>query len=201
MRGTQLDRSKRTRGLGIVCHLAVVAACLLAGAAHGQVAASATGPGRALWAGAEYSTFQASFPYGSERSIWGIGAFADYHVTAHFAVGAEARFLRFNNFYGETEENYLGGVRYEIGTFRRFQPYAQCLAGIGKIRYPFQIGNGTYLAVAPAAGVNYRLAQRWTVRGAYEYQFWPNSPDIADEPEHRLTPNGFSIGVAYRIFR
>jgi len=34
----------------------------------------------------------------------------------------------------------------------------------------------------------------------YEYQLWPGSPGYASEPKHELTPNGFQVGVAYRVF-
>jgi hypothetical protein len=58
------------------------------------------------------------------------------------------RFLRFNSSYGETEDTYLTGSRYLVGTFGKVRPYAQCLIGIGKIQYPVQIGTGSYFAVA-----------------------------------------------------
>lgn len=186
---------------GVLSWLTAAATCLFASSACGQVVPSATGPGRSLWAGAEYSNINASFPYESNQRLWGIGAFADYHVTAHIGVEGEARFVRFNSFYGETEDNYLAGPRYVVHSFGKFQPYAQCLAGLGKIQYPFLIGDGNYLAVAPGAGVNYRIGSRFTVRGAYEYQFWLNSPNFANEPAHHVTPNGFHVGVAFRVFR
>ena len=193
--------AKQTRGAKIGGWLLAIAACLAVGIAHGQVAPSATGPARALWAGAEYSNIQAGFPYQSSQRLWGIGGLADYHFTTHFAAEAELRFLRFNSFNGETEDNYLAGPRYTVRSFGKFQPYAQCLAGLGKIDYPFQIGNGSYFAVAPAGGVSYRLGPRWKVQGEYEYQFWLNSPNIADEPDHRITPSGFHVGIAFRVLR
>ena len=182
-------------------HSAAIVLGLLTAAAHAQVVPSAEGPDRSLWAGAEYSNIHAGFPYESNQRLWGIGGFADYHITSHIGVEAEARFLRFNSFYGETEDNYLAGPRYSVRAFRRVQPWAQCLAGLGKIQYPFAIGSGSYFAVAPGAGLNYRLSPRFTVRGGYEYQFWLNSPNVAGEPTHQLTPNGFHAGVAFHVFR
>jgi opacity protein-like surface antigen len=193
--------SNRLPVLRIIFWIAALAASLLVSAAHAQVVPSATGSGHALWVGGEYSNISASFPYQSSQRLWGIGAFADYHVTSHIGLEAEAHFLRFNSFYGETEDNYLGGPRYLVGRFGQLQPYAQCLAGIGKIQYPFAIGNGSYLALAPGAGANYRIARRWSLRGEYEYQFWLNSPNIVNEPSHEITPNGFHLGVAYRLLR
>jgi opacity protein-like surface antigen len=169
--------------------------------AQGQVVQSATGPHHALWVGGEYSNFEASFPYRSNARLWGIGGFADYHLGAHIGVEAEAGFLRFNSYYGESEDNYLAGPRYAIRSFGKLQPYAQFLAGLGRIQYPFQIGTGRYLALAAGAGASYRISRRWALRGQYEYQVWPGSPDIVNQPAHQLTPNGFQIGVAWRLVR
>jgi opacity protein-like surface antigen len=193
--------SNRLPVLRTICWIAALATGLFASATHAQVVPSATYPVHALWVGGEYSNISASFPYQSGQRLWGIGAFADYHVTSLIGLEAEARFLRFNSFYGETEDNYLAGPRYLVGRFGRLQPYAQCLAGIGKIQYPFAIGNGSYLALAPGAGANYRIARRWSLRGEYEYQFWLNSPNIANEPAHEITPNGFHVGLAFRLLR
>jgi hypothetical protein len=51
--------------------------------------------------------------------------------------------------------------------------------------------------------VEYRLARRWTVRADYEYQIWPSAPGAEityPNPSHGMTPNGFSGGIAYRLF-
>jgi opacity protein-like surface antigen len=180
--------SKRLPELRPICWMAALTAVLLAGSARAQVVPAAIGSSHALWAGGEYSNFHASFPYESNQRLWGIGAVA------------EARFLRFNSFYGESEDNYLGGAHYLTKRFGKLQPYALGLAGIGKIQYPFQIGSGRYISIAPGGGASYSIARKWSVRGEYEYQLWLNSPNIPDEPSHMLTPNGFNIGIAYRLF-
>jgi opacity protein-like surface antigen len=69
------------------------------------------------------------------------------------------------------------------------------------IQYPFAIGSGNYLVLAPGAGANYRLSRRWALRGEYEYQLWPNSPNIASQPAHEITPSGFHIGIAFKLFQ
>jgi opacity protein-like surface antigen len=201
LKGTLMLVSKWPPQLRLLCWLVALAAGLFGGSARAQVVPSATGPGRSLWVGAEYSNIHASFPSDSNQRLWGIGGFADYHLSPHIAVEAEARFLRFNSFYCETEDNYLAGPRYTARRFGKLQPYAQFLVGLGKIQYPFQIGSGSYLALAPAAGANYRISRRWTLRGEYEYQLWPGSPDVANEPAHEIKPNGFHVGLAYRLFR
>jgi opacity protein-like surface antigen len=55
--------------------------------------------------------------------------------------------------------------------------------------------------LAPGAGANYRLSRRWALRGEYEYQLWPNSPNIASQPAHEITPSGFHIGIAFKLFQ
>lgn len=193
--------SIRLPSLRSICWMAALAAGLSAHSAQAQTAPSATRTGHALWVGGEYSNISAGFPYASGQRLWGAGAFADYHLTGHIGLEAEARFLRFNSFYGETEDNYLAGPRYLPRNLGRFQPYAQFLVGDGKIQYPFEIGNGNYFAIAPAAGTNYRISRRWSLRGEYEYQLWLESPNIANEPAHRIAPHGFHLGVAFRVLR
>lgn len=193
--------SIRLLGLRSICWMAALTAGLSANATWAQTVPSATRPSHALWVGGEYSNINAGFPYGSGQRLWGAGAFADYHLTSHIGLEAEARFLRFNSFYDETEDHYLAGPRYMARSFGRFQPYAQFLVGDGIIQYPFGIGNGSYFAIAPAAGTNYRIARRCSLRGEYEYQLWPESPGIANEPAHRIAPQGFHLGVVFRVLR
>ena len=192
--------SKRLPKLRPICWMAALAAGLLIHSAQAQVVPSATRPSHALWVGGEYSNISAGFPYNSSLRLWGIGAFADYHLTGHIGVEAEARFLRFNSLYGETEDNYLAGPRYLAGRFGKLQPYAQCLVGMGKIQYPFEIPSGSYLALAPGAGASYSIGRRWALRGEYEYQFWLES-NTPNEPKHEITPNGFHLGLAFRLLR
>lgn len=165
-----------------------------------QVAPSAYRTVQSVWVGAEYSNVNASFPYQSNSRLAGIGVFADLNWNAHIGIEGDARFMRFGGFYGETESSYLAGPRYLFPRWRRLQPYAKALIGDAKIHYPFAIGDASYFAVAPGAGVNFRLSHRWLIRGEYEYQYWLNSPGYRNEPDHPLTPNGFHLGIAYRPF-
>ena len=73
--------------------------------------------------------------------------------------------------------------------------------GNARIAYPYAIGDASYFALAPGAGANYRMSRKWLLRIDYEYQIWLNSPGYANEPNRGLTPNGFGVGVAYRVFR
>jgi opacity protein-like surface antigen len=178
-----------------------LAASMSAIAAIAQVVPSGTGPGRALWVGAEYSNFDASFPYQSNQRITGYDVFADYFFTNHLGVEADARFLNFLSFHGESESNYLAGPQYRSRSLGKLQLYGQGLVGLGKIQFPFSVGNGSYFAVVPGGGVNYRLARRWQLRAGYDYERWLNSPNIANAPAHEITPSGFHVGLAFAPLR
>jgi hypothetical protein len=195
-----IARARQTRWRNLSRALAL-AAFLSAMAALAQVAPSATRPGRALWVGAEYSNFDSSFPYQANQRITGYGFFADYYFRSHLGVEADARFLTFNSFHGESESNYLAGPQYRSRSFGKLQLYGQGLVGLGKIKFPFSIGNGSYFAVVPGAGVNYRLARRWQLRAGYDYEFWLNSPNITNAPAHEITPSGFHVGLAFAPLR
>jgi len=185
----------------VVASFALLGAALACTAARAQVEPSAYRGSDTLWVGADAAYVNASFPYQSGQHLAGIGVFADFNVNVRLAVEASAHFLDFSGFESETESSYLAGPRYRFGRHGRFQPYAQGLLGIGKIHYPFSIGDAHYFDIAPGAGVNYQLNSRWLVRAEYEYQLWINSPGYANEPNHQLRPNGILIGIAFRPFR
>jgi opacity protein-like surface antigen len=193
--------STRSTGVWSICWMVALAAALLAGSAHGQVAPSALGPSHTLWVGGEYSNVRASFPYSSHQHLWGVGGFADYSVIRYLGVEAEGRYLLTNGFYDEKQENYLVGPQFIVGRSERLQAFAQFLVGAGRLTYPLQTGSGVYLALAPGAGFNLRVSERWLVRGEYEYQLWPDSSNIANQPGHYLTPSGVHVGIAFRLYR
>lgn len=167
--------------------------------AAAQSPPSAYGPVSPFSAGAQYSNSTASFPYQSGRRLTGAGAFADVRLTYRFSLEGEANFWTTGGFEGSTESTCLAGPKAVLLFRGRWLPYGKLLVGEGRIHYPFSIGDASYLAVAPGAGADYRVRDRWTLRFEYEYQVWPNSPGYAGEPKHELTPNGFHVGIAYRI--
>jgi opacity protein-like surface antigen len=181
--------------------LIALAATLGSRLASAQVNPSAYRSTQSLWVGAEYSNFSASFPYQSSQRLTGIGAFADFKWNGRIGIDGEARFLHFGGYESSTEANYLVGPEIWFLNHGKFQPYAKFLLGDGHIHYPYQIGDASYLALAPGGGTGYRLNRRWSVRAEYEYQYWLNSPNFANQPKHALTPNGLNLGLAYRIFR
>jgi hypothetical protein len=179
--------------------LTTLAVALSLAPAHAQVVPSAFGPGHSLWVGAEYFNISASFPYQSGERLGGVGAFADYHLNSRIGFAGDARFWSTGGFEGSTESSYLAGPKAFFLASPKVQPYGKMLLGVAKIHYPYAIGNASYLALAPGAGVAYNLVSRWMLRFDYEYQIWHDSPGYANQPNHQLTPNGFHIGVAYRL--
>jgi opacity protein-like surface antigen len=180
--------------------IAATAIMLMATSAMGQVVPAGFRQVQSFWVGGEYSNIRASFPYQSNQRLAGAGAFVDFNWNGHIGVEADARFLHFGDFHGVTESSYLGGPRYLLPQWHHLQPYGKTLIGVGNIHYPFNIGNASYFAVAPGAGINYRASHRVTFRVEYEYQQWLNSPGFSNEPDHPLHPNGFHAGIAYRPF-
>ena len=162
-----------------------------------QAAPAILGGDHTLWAGVEYSNFTPDF--GPPQRLTGIGGYVDLNWNSRYAIEGEARFLRFNGFNSEYEDNYLAGPRISVFRHGKFRPYAKVLFGVGKINFPYEIGNGSYFAIAPGGGLDYRVTRRLVLRAEYEYQIWPAAPGIAGEPSNGLKPNGFSAGFAYRF--
>jgi opacity protein-like surface antigen len=161
-----------------------------------QVAPAAKGGTPPLTVGGYYSNFAPD--YGPNR-LGGLGVYVDWDLFGRLGAEGETRFLRFHQSAEIHEDNYLVGPRY---TFRYgpIRPYVKFLMGAGELNFYNSVAHGGYFAMAPGAGVDYRLDRKWSVRGDYEFQIWPGAPGLPGLPSHGLTPQGFSVGVGYRIF-
>ncbi len=171
------------------------------GALQAQVVPSATWPGHALWVEGNISNFHAGFPYGSNERIWGWGVSADYHLNGRIDAEAETHFIRYSGFHSTKEDSYLIGPRYLLKSVGNIQPNVQCVVGIAKMQYPFQIGKQNYFVIGPGAGVSYRITRGWSLRAEYEYQAWQGSPNFVNEPARTISPSGLNVGVAYQLLR
>jgi hypothetical protein len=174
--------------------LALLAASASAGA---QVAPSAVGGNATLWVGGEGSSFNPA--YDSVNRLEGPGAFVDFNFTRKLGIEGEARWLHFNGDGGETQSDYLGGVKYRLYRFHKFSLNAKFLLGGVWINYPLNIGTGSYFAYAPGGYIDYRLSRHLAIRGDYEYQILPSAPGFPGEPSNGLKPSGFTVGIAYRL--
>jgi Outer membrane protein beta-barrel domain len=182
---------------------------LMSPALFAQSVESAEGPGGSIWVGAEASSFNPDWGCTSNSpfSCWdhqlgGIAAFGDVNrLFGRVGVEGEARWSNWMNWQGTstgvTQSNYLAGPRFQLISGRRLSLNMKVLAGAGT--GTFNSHNlhvsGTWFAYAPGITLGYRLTPRFMVRGDYEYQFWTGFLGSG------LTPNGFSMGVSYRLFR
>ncbi|HSY37127.1 MAG TPA: hypothetical protein VK814_15335 [Acidobacteriaceae bacterium] len=169
----------------------LIALQVLCNQARAQNIPTAIGPGSYVAVGGEISAFQADY---GQRVLGGGVLFADVNPTWRIGFEGEARYLRFNSFENVTESNYLVGPRVMLkpGPWR---PYVKFLVGAGKITLPLHYAEGTFLAYAPGAGLDYLVNDRVTVRVIdVEYQLWP---DFSSDGE--LHPYGVSAGISFRL--
>jgi hypothetical protein len=157
-----------------------------------QALPTASGPGSYLSVGGGISAFQEDY---GQQVIGGAAVWVDMNPTWRYGLEAEGRWLTYHTDEQVTEANYLGGVRVMLWKPGwRFQPYGKFLAGVGHINFPFGYATGNYLAMAPGAGVDIHLNDRWSVRAAdFEYQLWPSFT------YGQLKPYGVTVGLRYRI--
>jgi opacity protein-like surface antigen len=198
--------------------LGILVMLLLPAAVLAQSSPAAVGGEASLWAGAEATSFNPDFGCASNSPFrcfgnWVAGptAFFDFNLGAKWGVEGEARWLDWHSRGGQSQSSYLLGGRYRLVRFHRLTGWAKLLMGGGWIQTPFypQAGTlkGSFFAYAPGGTVEYPIWHRLAVRGDYEYQIWPSfygppstsSTGTVVQHNDGLTPNGFSVGVTYRI--
>jgi Outer membrane protein beta-barrel domain len=201
-----------------VRRFAILALLLLPAALVAQSPVAATGGEASLSAGGEYTTFNPDWGCPKENSpfkcwdhqLMGPTAFFDFNLRRKWGVEGEGRWLEWNGQGGMTISNYLVGGRYQLVRLGRLTGWGKLLVGGGWIQTPNypEAGSlkGSFFAYAPGATVQYPFGHRLALRGDYEYQIWPSFFGPASsgstgtqENNNGLTPNGFSVGIAYRI--
>jgi hypothetical protein len=172
-----------------------------AATAHAQAAESATARQFTITAGGMVSAFNpndsnnSAYATGSNYLI-GLGTYVDVHFSHWLQVEGEARWLRFNEYSGEHQDNYLIGPKIPIHSFGRWDLYGKAMIGFGKMTFPYNYGYGSFTALAYGGGVDYRLSRKLTLRPAdFEFQQWPKW--LGDSA---LYPYGVSVGIGYRVF-
>lgn len=174
--------------------------------ASAQSSPAAEGPARSVWVGVELSSFNPDWgcKQNSALSCWdrqlqGITVVGDGNrLLGKIGVEGEARFLYWNGpEASENEINYLVGPRYQVFAGRRWAFNAKVLAGEGIFQFRSQTSD--LFAYAAGGTVGYRMTRKLQARADYEYQVWPNF--VGPLGPHGLTPNGFSVGVNYLLFR
>ncbi len=177
----------------------LLAFALLPVAAHAQAHYTAIGPGSYISVGVTGSAFQSDYGH---TQIAGGTAYLDTNLYRRVGAEFEARFLRLDRNETIHQDTFLAGPK--ISTHARtWRPYAKFLAGRGTFTFPFHDAYGTYLVLAPGAGLDWRPPQRadsdypsrFLIRIIdVEYQIWPA---FTFGPLH---PYGISTGLSYRIF-
>jgi hypothetical protein len=210
------------RGEGVPTYmlkvLGLIVLCfLLPAALVAQSFPSAEGRrGMTVWVGGEVSMFNpdwgckddSPFTCGGGQLL-GFAPFVDANNLLIHRVGVEgeARILHWRGpGQGLTESSYLVGPR--VGLFQLKNAIffsGKFVVGNANITVPNHgPGDGNHLAIAPGFIGEFRLSRRLAMRGEYEYQLWPSFKGVATSTTSGtggLTPNGFSLGVSYRLFR
>jgi hypothetical protein len=128
----------------------------------------------------------------------GVGTFVDVNrVFGRIGIEGEARWLPWGGVSGISENTYLVGPRFQLIAGRKWSANVKFLAGGGTFHRP--PGWGGWAVFAPGGTVGYRMSRRLMLRGDYEYQMWPGF--VGDNGPRGLTPNGFSVGASYGLFR
>ena len=171
-----------------------------------QVRPATVGGGGSIIVGGEFSSFAPHSLKGIDlyqyapTKLSGIGTFFDINLKPRWGVEGEARWLKWHSSQGESQTHYLIGPRYRVLSHGNFSVWGKFLVGGGLETFPEKIGHGSYFALAPGATVVYQVTQRIDVRADYEYQSWPNAPNLSPLiPNKGISPRGFSIGIGYTI--
>lgn len=175
-----------------------------------------------LTAGGGFSIFSVDKAGAQTNAILGPTVWVDWkptlitHLVGGLGIEFEGRDLLWNRSvpagYSVSSQFYEytlgGGPVYHpaILRFHGFQPYFKGTISYGYINtFPIQMPNPTnnpYLhhlsdvTYAFGAGVDYPVTNRIAVRADYEYQLWPNFPNLNDVSKIS-TPNGVTIGAMY----
>ena len=166
------------------------------------VPAGESGNSASISAGVGASDFDTDF---GDIRMEGVSVWADWipalgpKIARGLGVEIEGRDVHFGNSGGLNHrmDTGLGGLIYNFRSFHNIRPYVKGLMGLGSIDY-LDVGGPTHATLmlfAPGGGVDYPF-RRISIRGDFEYQFWPNFLR-----EHTLNPNGFTVGFSYRFSR
>jgi hypothetical protein len=181
------------RSLLVLCSVFLF---LFSGAKFGTAQAEPSAKGRSLTitAGGIASGFQSD---DANDYLVGAGTFVDFHFSHWVQIEGEGRWLRWNQYFGEHEDNYLIGPRvpvWQVG--KHGELYGKALIGYGKMTFPYGYGYGTFTALAFGGSLDFQASEKLTIRAVdFEYQDWPVWLNNSS-----LQPYGVSVGIGYRVF-
>ncbi len=159
-----------------------------------QAVPTANGRQLTVTAGGMVSGFQSD---DANDYLAGVGTFVDVHFSHWAQLEAEGRWMRWNQYYGENQDNYLIGPRVPIKQIgSRTEIFGKALIGYSKMTFPYGYGYGSFTTLAFGGTVEYHATRKLTIRALdFEYQDWPVWLNNSS-----LQPYGISIGVGYRIY-
>ncbi|KAA6464932.1 hypothetical protein DYQ86_02965 [Acidobacteria bacterium AB60] len=138
------------------------------------------------------------------RQLFGVEAYAGVaNIWNRVGIEGQARWLHWRGVQLPTgnlaENTYVIGPTFRLYTWHSLSAGGKFLVGVGSITIPkgYGPGQGNYLVYNPSVHINQRITQALTLRYEYEYQMWPSFSGALGN--HGLTPNGFGVGVTYRI--
>lgn len=179
---------------------------LLVPVAGAQVKRSVIGGGGSVIVGGEGSYIR---PDSISRSILanytssplvGPGIFFDVNLQPRWGAEGELRWLDWHGSWNEKQQDYLLGPRYRVYRWHNASAWLKFMMGAGREQFPEGIGHGSYFAYAPGIDIDDQLTNRIDVRIGYEYQFWPDAPNLGEGiPAYGMHPQGFTIGIGYRL--
>src|SRR5258708_17343883 len=115
------------------------------------------------------------------RKIRGRAAYVDANLFRCYGLETEIRRLPYADSPGMNQTTFLAGPRVSFRS-HGVVPYAKMLFGIGIFNFPYHDGRGTYLALAPGAGLDWNMGRKIRLRLIdVEYQDWSQ---FTFGPEH-----------------
>jgi hypothetical protein len=169
-----------------------------------QVAPSAAQVEFPLEVGAGFSDYR--FDFGTVDvhgpTVWvDWDYYGPWKLLSGLGIEVEGRDLYYSkpaNFSGNLRQDTAeGGVIYKWRDFHHVRPYGKFLLGYGTIEFPSNVPGYTHdsrTIYSPGFGLEYQVYRHISVRGDYEYQFWPRlfGPNA-------LNPKGVTIGASYNF--
>jgi hypothetical protein len=172
--------------------LTAIVLLLAAASSHAQAIFTADGPGSYTAVGATFSAYQSDY---GQRQIGGVSAFVDAHLYRRIGVEAKATWLTLHTDEGVKQRTYMIGPKLSLKG-RTIRPYGRFLVGRGEFDFPFGYAKGSYFAIAPGGGLDWRIGSGKVIVRLVdvEYQVWPGFSYGA------LHPYGISTGLSLRVW-
>jgi hypothetical protein len=131
----------------------------------------------------------------SSQPLFGVGAYVDVRLRRWVQLEAEGRWLRFNQYNGVFQDNYLIGPRLPVYHKWKSTAYVKALGGYSKMQFGTNTGTGRFTDLAFGGGVDVKLTKRISFRAVdVEYHYWPQWGNST------ISPYGASMGIGYKIF-